>query len=838
MACCYIAASMIAFIIRSCDALDINLHLQYNETVEHTYEDDEELHVGDEQQKVEESGVTVVSITGMTCAACTSTVETALKEVAGVNDALVSLPFQEARVLHDPKMDKKAIASAIEDVGYGAEIGERRGAQKIQTLQHTQELSMLRESLRGLSVLSAAIFALGTLLDYSGPEWLLQMKIIRLSRPSLLFVLTAVAAAKYSQWIFANAATAARVGRVNMHSLIAASTSVGLSLTLLNIYQGVPRPDAMYYDTIVGVLLIITVGRYMDLLSRRRATETFAGLYGLLDQTSSVKLAKLNRRVPTSVVRSGDEIIINAFGIIPCDCYVVSGTSTVNEAVITGEPLPKTKSEGDLLLAGSRNGPGQLHARVNQDFEGSFLSQLVKSVENSLSSKVSIQHRIDVITQYFVSAIFAIAIPTAIYTFWSAACEGSMTGKHCTEAIEVAGKKLMTILAAACPCALGLATPCAVMAGIDVSWRRGILMLEGGETMERLQKITHIVMDKTGTLTRGTLTVSDMSINSRWKGGESKLATLICAAEEHGMAAHPLAMAIFRRLLPMSGELWKEYQDIGGARKLVETAGRGVKCEVNPGDGLWRVVTIGNLAWMKGNKVKGVEELPVEIEKEGSAVFVGIDGDIAASMILQDVVRPDARSTIDALKSLDLECSMLTGDQPAEASRISQELGIKVLDSAATPDVKLQHIRSIQHKGGKVLMIGDGMNDGPSLATADVGVMMSNGRKCLTSGGSVLLLQPQLESIITLLDIARGTMEQVSKNLQWVIAYNLIAVVLAVGVGEPIGIRISPPIAAAMMSISSLFVTTQGILLRTRLAQKGKAQSSATWWQTLCGAVD
>jgi cation transport ATPase len=623
---------MIAFIIRSCDALDINLHLQYNESVENGYDDVEEALIDAENlQKIGESGVTIVSISGMTCAACTSTVEAALKDVEHVSDALVSLPFQEARVLHNGKASSKRIVKVIEDVGYDAMLGERAASQKIQTLQHTEELAILRKSLRGLSVYSGIIFALGTLLDYSEINWLLTSPVFQTVRPVVLFGLTAFAAIKHGGWIFQNAATAALKLKVNMHTLITTSTFVGLSLTLLNIFQLNSRPDAMYYDTIIGILLIITIGRYMDLLSRRRATDTFAGVYSLLDQTSSVKLAKLNKRVPTSVVRSGDEILINAFSIVPCDCYIVSGKSHVNEAVITGEPLPKTKGEGDLLLAGSRNGPNQLHARVNQDFEGSFLSQLIRSVENSLSSKVTVQRRIDLITQYFVSAIFAIAIPTAVYTYWST-CAGD---SYCVDSLDAAGRKMMTILAAACPCALGLATPCAVMAGIDVSWRKGILMLEGGETMERLRSITHVVMDKTGTLTRGILTVSDMSINNRWKGGEDKLATLICAAEERGMAAHPLAMAIFRRLLPTSGGMWRGYQETGGVRKLVEAGGKGVKCEVNPGDGLWRRVCVGNLAWMKENNIKGVDVLPSVVYEGGSAVFVGLDGDIAATMILQ-----------------------------------------------------------------------------------------------------------------------------------------------------------------------------------------------------------
>lgn len=294
MACCYIAASMIAFFIRSCDALDINLHLQYNESARHAYDDHGDEYIGERRDEADERRVLVVSISGMTCAACTVTVEAALKGVQGVSEALVSLPFQEARVLHDGTVKVTDVVGAVEAVGYDAVLGEREASQKVHTLRHTEELAALRASLKGLSVYSGVIFALGTLLDYADISWGLHLQPIRATRPIVLFCLTAYTASRDGRWIFKNAASAARRLNANMHTLIAASTLVGLSLTLINMFASNPRPGALYHDTIVGVLLIITAGRYMDLLSRRRANDTFAGLYSLLDQTSSVKLAKLN----------------------------------------------------------------------------------------------------------------------------------------------------------------------------------------------------------------------------------------------------------------------------------------------------------------------------------------------------------------------------------------------------------------------------------------------------------------------------------------------------------------------------------------------------------------
>jgi Cu+-exporting ATPase len=284
---------MIALIIKSCEMLDINLQIQYNESMKHGVGSDD-LFDREGQQVVKEDGITMISISGMTCAACTGSVETALMKVRGVDQVLVSLPLQDARIFHESGIEPSKLITAVQDAGYGASIGERSAAQKLDVLRHTQELKTLRISLKGLVSLSTLIFCLG-----KGPEWLGfksigQRMILLNARSFILLGWTVMAATKYGMWIFRHAADAARQGCVNMHTLISLSTIVGLSLTLLNIYQH--NEEAQYFDTIVGVLLIITIGRYMDLLSRRRATDTFEGLYTLLDETSSARLAKINVR--------------------------------------------------------------------------------------------------------------------------------------------------------------------------------------------------------------------------------------------------------------------------------------------------------------------------------------------------------------------------------------------------------------------------------------------------------------------------------------------------------------------------------------------------------------
>lgn len=632
MACCYIAASMIAFIVHTCEKLDLNVKIQYNGSAEIGYEEGFG-HVDDNEQAFDgiADGVTIISISGMTCAACTATVEQALKCTEGVQQAFVSLTLQEARVFHDVDMNGSDLVTAINTVGYDATLKQRSSLEKIRMLQHTIELENLRRSLNGLSTVSAAVFGLGTGLEWLGLGRYLCSPLLELGRYAVLLTLVLTAIGKYSRWIFKHALKAASNGRVNMHTLISISAVVGLLLALSKMTEhGTPTTHMTYFDSSVGALLIVTVGRYMDLLSRRRATDTFTGLYSLLSQTAVAKFADLDgRRVNTSLLRTGDEIIIDPFTIVPCDCYVLHGTSHVNEALITGESLPKMKYEGDLLIAGCRNGPNTLRVILTQDGDDTFLMQLVKSVEVSLSTKASAQHRVDSITQYFVSVILSIAIAIGAWEF-VAAQDGI------SAAYEVAGRRIMTVLAAACPCALGLATPCAVMAGIDVAWRKGILMLEGAETMERLKEITHVVMDKTGTLTRGSLTMKELKTGSKWRHAQQELAVLICAAEEHNISAHPLAQAVFRELLPMTGGLWQKYKASGGVRNVVNNIGRGINCEVNIDGVNWTRVLVGNLELIQEGADVEVDPLCQSIRNEsGTNVFVVVDGYVAATMALQ-----------------------------------------------------------------------------------------------------------------------------------------------------------------------------------------------------------
>ena len=317
-------------------------------------------------------------------------------------------------------------------------------------------------------------------------------------------------------------------------------------------------------------------------------------------------------------------------------------------------------------------------------------------------------------------------------------------------------------------------------------------MTEGASAMENLSHVTHVVMDKTGTLTEGNLRFANIRVCSTWQDKMALLSTYICAAEENGASAHPVGAAVFRESLQAAGGRWQKYKHHGGLRNLCELLGAGVSCEVDIGDAQWRSVCVGNLALMEQNGVTSLETIPLGVDALGTWVFVSIDGQLAASILLQDTLRTDAIGTIDGLKARGLSVSILTGDNADEAQRISERLGIPVLASSATPSTKLEYIKSLQAAGHKVAMVADGINDGPSLAASDIGIMIAQGKKCLSAGGKVLILGSKLESLLTLFRISDQTMKQVNANIRWALMYNVVAVSLAMGVGQPWGLYISP----------------------------------------------
>lgn len=378
------------------------------------------------------------------------------------------------------------------------------------------------------------------------------------------------------------------------------------------------------------------------------------------------------------------------------------------------------------------------------------------------------------------------------------------------------------MLMAACPCAIGLSVPSAIMAGIDAAWQRGILITEGATIMERLGRVTCVVLDKTGTLTEGKLKVEGVEINERWKDDWSTFCFLVCAAEEPGAAVHPAGQAIFEHFFAEIGDSWLGFKGKSTIADLHENPGQGVSCTIASTDRGRHRVCLGNAEMMQMHRI-AVPAITPGIAST-STVHIAIDDVYVGYIALADTARSDAFATLSRLRSRDLKLFMLTGDTAAEAQRISNSLDIPLLAAKATPEDKLAHIKSLQERGEVVLMVGDGLNDSTSLAAADVGVMISANRRCATLGGNVLILSPKLTALADLLDITEESMRMVSSNLMWAFTYNLIAMALAIGLGEPVGLEIGPTVGAMLMSASSVGVAFRSSSMRKRLMQKEKTE--------------
>lgn len=788
MACCFFAAFCIGQLISVCEKFDISINGQLQDSYRDFSSEPERKHA-----------TTRLTVLGMTCAACSEAIERNLKAVNGVSRARATIQMQHATIVHDKDVPLGSLKQAIEDAGFDVVDQERTAGEKIEELKFTEELSKLRNAFYGSMTITAAIFGIERFAPRQYPI-LIQLELCL----GAMFLQW-----RYGWWIHENCWKKAKRQMLSMDTLITASVVLGLALSFLNLVVFGLRTTETYFRMISALVMIVSGGRYLDLLSRRKAVDSTANLYGLLQQTYMARLCS-GEEIPASLLEVGDQIIINPYSVIPCDAYIFEGLSDLNESLVTGESLPVPKGVGDFLLAGTRNGQGTLRAIVQSEQRSSFLVSLIDSVANANESKVGIEETVGFVTQYFVAGIITLSFIRGTGVFFSSDSMVSLSIR-----MNLAATAAMTVLTAACPCALGLSTPSAIMAGLDAARSKGILITGGASTMEAMQNINHIIFDKTGTLTTGKLQVYNIQLMDRWKHDWKRLHLLVCAAEESSAANHPAAQVVFKTMLQDIVPEWKEYKISGLISSFKSTGGQGISCAVDLGDGVSHHVTVGNAKMILESGISCTEDI---LGNDGGLrVYIAIDGEFSGTIKLADTVKSDASSAILSLRSRGLSISMLTGDLAPEASRISKPLSVNLLAATALPQEKQSHIRALQSKGQKIAMIGDGINDAPSLASADVGIMLSHGHSCFTSGGQVLILSPHLAAIPSLFEIAEQTMKQVRWNLIWAAGYNVIAVGLAMGAGTWCGIVLTPEISAAMMAMSSVAIGYQSMRLRKRL---------------------
>ncbi len=746
-------------------------------------------------------------IEGMTCASCVARVERALGRVPGVEAATVNLATETAQVRFDAtRVDRSALAAAVERAGYalGASPAPPAEAQTVEAAEaqtveaaaskpdaDARELARARElaDLRRKALVSLAIGAAMMALMY--------LPLSHAATSSLAPALL-IAASVVQLWagrgFYRLAWAAARHGGTNMNTLVVVGTSVAYGYSaFVTLWPQLARrwglPAHLYFESSVIILGLVLLGRWLEARARGQTGAAIKALMGLRARTARVIRDGVERDLALESVRVGDLVRVRPGEKVPVDGVVTEGRSAVDESMLTGESVPVEKSEGATVLGATLNKTGSFVFRATKVGRDTTLAQIVRLVEDAQGTKAPMQRLVDTIASYFVPAVLALAALTFIG--WM------MFGPGLTHALGAT----LAVLIIACPCALGLATPTAIMVGTGKAAEHGVL-IRGGDALEGARRIDTIVLDKTGTLTRGApsvtrvVTVDDV---------DARALLRLAAAAEVG-SEHPLGEAIVRRARELGVEL-------PAAERFAAVSGRGIEALVEG-----RAVVLGNRAFMRERDLD-VGALVTEADalaRDGATpMFVAWDGRVAGLISVADTVKPEAREAVAQLSALGLEVWMLTGDNRDTAEAVAREVGITRVLADVRPEQKAEQVRALQGRGRVVAMVGDGINDAPALARADLGIAIGTGTDVAMAASDITLVGGDLRAIVTAIALSRRTVATIRQGLAWAFGYNALLIPVAMGALYPVfGVLLSPALAAAAMAMSSVSVVSNALRLR------------------------
>jgi P-type Cu+ transporter len=741
-------------------------------------------------------------VTGMTCASCVGRVERALKKVPGVLEASVNLANERATVGYlAGEVEPQELENAVESAGYGV-IREGEGSSVEDS--HEREYGKLKSDFLLAAALTALIL-LGSLPMMLGLEPPIPMLWLN---PALLALATPVQF--WAGWRFYRGAWGALKHRqANMNTLVVMGTSAAYLYSAVAALApqlfAAGRAD-VYFDTSALIITLILLGRLLEARAKGRTNEAIKKLAGLQPKTARVVRGGEEVDVPFEEVKIGDIVVVRPGEKIPVDGWVLSGESAVDESMITGESIPVTKREGDEVIGATMNMSGSFCFEATKVGEDTALHQIMRMVEEAQGSKAPIQRLADRISAVFVPAVMGVAAIT--FLVWL------LFGPE--PALTFALLNTVAVLIIACPCAMGLATPTSIMVGTGKGAESGIL-IRGGETLEAAHKLGTVVLDKTGTLTRGTPELTDIMVEDGV--GEEELLRLAASAER--ASEHPLGEAIVRgakdRSLPLAEAETFEAVSGGGIRALVEG----------------REVLIGSQRFLSESGVSEDGLLPKsdELAREGKTpIFVAVDGELAGLVAVADVVREESREAVEQLHALGLEVAMLTGDHKSTAEAIARELRVDRVVAEVRPEDKAAEVKRLQGTGKKVGMVGDGINDAPALAQADVGISIGTGTDVAMEAGDLTLISGDVRGVARAIMLSKATVRNIKQNLFWAFAYNVALIPVAAGVlyplfsdgGVPETLRpvlgeygfLNPVLAAVAMALSSVTVVSNALRLR------------------------
>jgi P-type Cu+ transporter len=723
-----------------------------------------------------------IKVGGMHCAACATKIEKGLSELDGVERAQVNFALGTAAVdFESGKSDQKKVFDKISQLGYSPSEAEAT-----MTLDNVEVVQARKSFLTSLAFLiPLLIFSFGSIFlpNVLGNPKFSGIVMFLLSLPILFYA---------GREIFTDAWVQTRHFSANMNSLIGLGSLAAFLYSFyvlidIFIFKKIVNPH-FYFETATMIITLILLGRFLEARAKGRARDAIGALMRLRPEKATAIINDTEVEIEVAAIHPGMIIYVKPGEKVPADGKVIEGTPALNEAMLTGESMPVDKVVGDPVIGGSVNGNSSFKFEVTGVGEDTFLSSIVRLVVEAQNKKAPVQRLADKIAGVFVPIVLLIAITTLVA--WYLLDPGS----HFVLTAPVA------VLIIACPCALGLATPTAILAGTGRAARRGVYF-RGGDIIENCDKTDYVIFDKTGTLTYGEFEVR--SVKSIDEEKDNELIGLAASVESGSQ--HPLAAAVVNKAKAQEINL-------STPKNLVESPGFGLKGEVND-----IIVITGNEATMKKEKID-ISELVEEADKEMSqgrtVIFVAADGQALGFLALADKIKDEAAEVIDSIHKSGREVVLLTGDNHKTAQGVANVLGIDKFEAGIKPDQKAVIVETFRRADHKVMMVGDGINDAPALASANIGVALGSGTDVAIESADVILVRENLKSLIEALDISRLTLRTIKQNLFWALFYNVIAIPLAAGLFYPIfHWSLSPVIAAAAMAFSSLFVVSNSLRL-------------------------
>jgi Cu+-exporting ATPase len=730
-----------------------------------------------------------ISIGGMTCAACVNRIEKTLQRIPGVLKAAVNLATEKATVQYQAdRVEKSELRKAIEDLGYqvfsfAEETSDREREARIREIK-VQKLKFMISA-----ILTGAVF-LGSM-----PQWFPWWPRFFQSY-YILFILTTPVQFWAGGQFYRGFWSALKHYTSDMNTLIAVGTSAAYGYsTVITFFPHILGSHGIkmgvYFDTSAMIITLILLGKMLEAIAKGHTSEAIKRLMGLRPKTARVIRSKKEMDIPVEEVIQGDIIVVRPGEKIPVDGRVLEGYSAVDESMLTGESIPVEKHPGDEVMGATINKTGSFQFQATKVGRETALAQIIKLVEEAQGSKAPIQRMADRVASIFVPTVILISLATfAAWLIWGP-----------SPAFTFALLSFVAVLIIACPCAMGLATPTAIMVGTGRGAENGIL-IKSGESLENIHRVKTIIFDKTGTLTQGKPAVTDIAVNDGYQQDQ----ILLWAASIEKGSEHPLGEAIVNAAKEKS-------LDLQPVEAFEAVPGHGVKGKLNG-----QTILLGNLKLMGEHGVK-VDHLREQAEKfagEGKTVMMVAQNSRAVGILaVADILKPNTREAVAALHRMGLEVIMITGDNEHTAKAVASQVGIDRVLAEVLPWEKSRQVKKLQEEGKMVAMVGDGINDAPALAQADVGIAIGTGTDVAMESADVTLITGDLRAVIVAIQLSKRTIRTIKQNLFWAFIYNILGIPIAAGILYPFwGILLNPMIASAAMAMSSVSVVSNSLRLK------------------------